>query len=445
MDQINILIVDDEIELRNVLTKLISLEGFKTFEASNLQEAKSIFNDENIDIVITDVRLPDGSGLELIPIFKSKNSTVEIIVLTAYGTIQDGVQAIKVGAFDYITKGDEDNKIIPLLNRAAEKVLTLKKLFRLQQKVSEQFGFANIIGNSTLLKESVEIARKVASTDATVLLTGETGTGKEVFANAIHYSSNRKDNPFVIVNCSAIAKDLLESEMFGYKTGAFTGAVKDKKGLFEEANNGTLFLDEIGEMDISLQAKLLRAIETNSFIKTGDTKPTFVNVRIIAATNKDLEKEIADNKFRNDLYYRISTFTIKLPSLRERADDIPILAESFIGYFSRKLNKKIEYIDPEFLTSLKSYDFPGNIREMKNLIERAVILADSNRIIKTLLPKEFSITSTKSDNLKLEDIEKGHILKVLSSCSGNKTKAAEILGIGLTTLYRKLELYGIDK
>ncbi len=294
----SVLVIDDENELRNLLSKLLKLEDFTTFSAENGRKGLEILKKEDISVLIVDVKLPDINGIDLISSVKEINPLCEVITLTAYGTIEDGVRAIKEGAFDYITKGDEDNKIIPLVQRAVEKVQLKKRIEHLEKSVSRKFNFDAISGNSILIKNAKEIASKVALTDTPVLLLGETGTGKELFAQAIHYSSNRKERPFVAVNCSAIAKELLESEMFGYKSGAFTGAIKNKKGLFEEANTGTLFLDEIGELDISLQAKLLRVLETNDFIKPGDTKPTQVDVRIIAATNQNLEKEIKEGGFR---------------------------------------------------------------------------------------------------------------------------------------------------
>lgn len=277
--------------------------------------------------------------------------------------------------------------------------------------MSEKFNFDQITGNSILINNAKELASKVTTTDTPVLLLGETGTGKELFAQAIHYSGTRKDKPFVTINCSAISKDLLESEMFGYKAGAFTGAVKNKKGLFEEAHTGTLFLDEIGEMDFSLQAKLLRVIESNNFIKPGDTKTTQVDVRIIAATNRNLEEEINNERFRRDLYYRLSVFRIELPSLRNRKDDIPLLADAFIKFFSRKMNKNITFVEPGFISRLEEYNFPGNIREMKNLIERAFILAEGGTLKESYLPREL-LSLQQDDSLKdnilltIEEIEK---------------------------------------
>ena len=441
-----VLIIDDENELRKLLVKLLKLEDYSVYDAETAEAGLSLLKKEDISVVITDVRLPDINGIDLIPKIKEINPLCEVIVLTAFGTIENGVTAIKEGAFDYITKGDEDNKIVPLVNRAAEKVSLKRRIELLEKNTIEKFSFDAVSGNSKVFKEAKEVASKVALTNTPVLLLGETGTGKELFAQAIHYSGSRKDKPFVAINCSAFAKDLLESEMFGYKAGAFTGAIKNKKGLFEEANNGTLFLDEIGELDLSLQAKFLRVLETNDFIKPGDTKPTQVNVRIIAATNRQLEGEIEKRNFRQDLYYRISVMKIELPSLRDRREDIEGLSELFVSQFNKKLNKNIKHLSKGFIESLKHYSFPGNIRELRNVIERAMILTDSDILTENSLPKEFtsSENSGSLNLIKLDDVEKTHILKILDSVNGNKTKAAEELGIGLTTLYRKLQSFGIE-
>ncbi|MGE5807121.1 MAG: sigma-54-dependent transcriptional regulator, partial [Ignavibacteria bacterium] len=287
-----ILIIDDEADLRNLLLKLLSLEGYKVICAEDGKGGLTLAQKEDFAVVVADVRLPDINGLNLIQKIKKINDLTEVIVITAYGTIEDGVRAIKEGAFDYITKGDEDNKIVPVIQRAVENVRMKYRIEQLERQVGEKYNFDNISGTSKVIKDAVEIAKKVAETNTPVLLTGETGTGKELFAQSIHYAGERSKNNFVAVNCSAFAKDLLESEMFGYAAGAFTGANKNKKGLFEEAHKGTLFLDEIGELDLSLQAKFLRVLETNNFIKAGDTKPTQVDVRIITASNRNLQEEI---------------------------------------------------------------------------------------------------------------------------------------------------------
>jgi transcriptional regulator with PAS, ATPase and Fis domain len=332
-------------------------------------------------------------------------------MLTAYGTIEDGVKAIKAGAFDYITKGDEDNKIIPILNKAADKISRLKKL---SDTALTDNWISQVTGSSDAIKKSVDLAKKVSKTDSNVLLLGETGVGKEIFAKAIHLNSDRKNKNFVAVNCSAISKDLIESELFGYKAGAFTGASKNKLGLFEEADGGTLFLDEIGELDVSVQSKLLRVLENNSFIKAGDTKETHVNVRIISATNKNLQQSIIDGSFRADLFYRISVISITIPPLRERKEDIIPLTEYFIKLYAAKFNKNINLVSENFYSALTNYSFPGNVRELKNIIERTILLADRNTIDKTNLPEDLfvNIASSISKNISLEETEKEHIAAI---------------------------------
>ncbi|MEY4538611.1 MAG: hypothetical protein RLZZ306_368, partial [Bacteroidota bacterium] len=416
--------------------------------ASDCKTGLNKLDREDFDVVLCDVKLPDGNGVELTKKIKDKYPIVEIILLTAYGNIPDGVQAIKNGAFDYITKGDDNNKILPLLHRAIEKVDLARRVIQLEKRLNERHSFENIIGKSKILLQTIDLARKVAKTDTTVLLTGETGTGKEVFAQAIHEESNRNKQSFVAINCSAFSKDLLEGEMFGHKAGAFTGAIKDQKGLFEEAHNGTIFLDEIGEMAFDLQAKLLRVIETGEFIKVGENKPTKVNVRIIAATNRDLEREIQQGNFREDLFYRIAIFQIKLPPLRERIIDIEPLARSFINLFCLKTNHKINTITDDFIEALKQHSWKGNIRELKNVIERSVILADNETLNLESLPFDLQQVISSNDNKKLSTFdlsiaEKIHIQKVLSYTNGNKTETAKLLNIALTTLYRKLEEYGL--
>lgn len=444
-----ILIIDDEEKLRNLLTRIISLEGFEVLQAGDCKSALKKLEQNDIDVVLCDVKLPDGYGVELAKIIKDKFQIPEIILLTAYGNIPDGVQAIKYGAFDYITKGDDNNKIIPLLYRALEKVDLAKRVQQLERQLGDKHSFNKIIGKSKTIQKAIDLAQKVAVTDTTVLLTGETGTGKEVFAQAIHQTSPRNKQNFVAINCSAFSKELLESEMFGHKAGAFTGATKDKEGLFGEANNGTIFLDEIGEMSLELQAKLLRVLETGEFIRVGETKPTKINVRIIAATHRDLETEIEQGHFREDLFYRISAFQIHLPPLRERVIDIEAITNHFINISSIKTNKKIKVVSPDFYEVLKQHQWKGNIRELKNVIERSVILCDDELTVEHL-PIELQKAdneNTKGKTLsafELASAEKLHIQKVLNYTNGNKTKTAELLGIALTTLYRKISDYGLE-
>jgi len=444
-----VLIIDDEEKISTLLSKIIGLEGFEVLQAADEKKGLQKLETADIDVVICDVKLPDSSGLELAKKIKEKYPATEIILLTAYGNIPDSVQAIKNGAFDYITKGDDNNKIIPLLYKATEKVALAKRVLQLEKQLSDKHSFDNIIAKSKIIKTAIDAARKVALTDAAVLLTGETGTGKEIFAQAIHTSSNRSKQSFIAVNCSAFSKELLENELFGHKAGAFTGALKNTKGIFEEANNGTVFLDEIGEMPLDLQVKLLRVLETGEFLKVGDSKTTKINVRIIAATNRNLQKEIEAGNFREDLFYRIAVFQIALPALRERVIDIEELANNFLQLFANKTNKKITAISKPYLEALKQHSWRGNIRELKNVIERSVILTNSSELTIESLPDELqqqNSNNTKGKTMSAFDLasaEKIHIQKVLNYTNGNKTETARLLNIALTTLYRKIEDYQI--
>ena len=445
-----ILIIDDEVQIRTLLTRMMELEGYDVCQAGDCRAALKQLELQNPDVVLCDVFLPDGNGVDLVLAIKKAAPNVEVILLTAHGNIPDGVQAIKNGAFDYITKGDDNNKIIPLISRAVEKARMNVRLEKLEKKVGQTYSFDSILGESKVLKDAVSLAQKVSGTDVPVLLTGETGTGKEVFAQAIHYSSKRARQNFVAVNCSSFSKELLESEMFGHKAGSFTGALKDKKGLFEEANNGTIFLDEIGEMAFELQAKLLRILETGEYIKIGDTKPTRVNVRIIAATNRNLSQEIVAGRFREDLFYRLSVFQIHLPPLRERAGDIRLLAKAFIKSFAEQLARPVVEIAPAVLEALDSQPWKGNIRELRNVIERSMIVCESGYLDIADLPFDIQNAHYEHSNdsspgsFELSAMERRHIARVLEYTKGNKTEAARLLKIGLTTLYRKIEEYKIS-
>lgn len=442
-----ILIVDDEDQIRKLLARMLELEGYEVCQAGDCKSAIRQLEVQLPDVALCDVFLPDGNGVDLVLNIKKMSPNTEVILLTAHGNIPDGVQAIKNGAFDYITKGDDNNKIIPLISRAVEKARMNVRLEKLEQKVGQTYSFDSVLGESKVLKEAVLLAQKVAATDVPVLLTGETGTGKEVFAQAIHYNSRRAKQNFVAVNCSSFSKELLESEMFGHKAGAFTGALKDKKGLFEEANNGTIFLDEIGEMAFELQAKLLRILETGEYIKIGDTKTTRVNVRVIAATNRNLQEEIKAGHFREDLFYRLSVFQIHLPPLRERVGDIRILAQAFAKKFAEQLSYSSIEMTPDFLAALEQQSWKGNIRELRNVIERSLIVCEGGRLDVCDLPLEIQNSHYEcSDNigsLELSAMERRHIARVLEYAKGNKTEAARLLKIGLTTLYRKIEEYKI--
>lgn len=444
-----ILIIDDENQIRQLLSRIIALEGYEVIQAADCKSGLKQLELHSPEVILCDVFLPDGNGVDLVSIIKKNSPTSEVILLTAHGNIPDGVQAIKNGAFDYITKGDDNNRIIPLLSKATEKVLLNRQGHNSEKRTGEKYTFDSILGKSRAIKEAIALAQKVAYTDVPVLLTGETGTGKEVFAQAIHQNSKRAKKSFVAVNCSSFSKELLESEMFGHKAGSFTGALKDKKGLFEEADNGTIFLDEIGEMAFELQAKLLRILETGEYIKIGETKPTKVNVRIIAATNRNLKTEISENHFREDLFYRLSVFQIHLPPLRDRKEDIPLLTEAFIHNFSKKLSCNIQEIKPDFLNALKQQMWKGNIRELRNTIERSLIVCNGNSLGVEDLPLEIQNNHYEQNDgqtfsdFELAAMEKRHISRVLEYTKGNKTETAKLLKIGLTTLYRKIEEYKI--
>ncbi len=443
-----VLIIDDEEKLRSLLSRIISLEGFEVVVAGNAKLALKKLEQQDIDVVLCDVKLPDINGVDLLSQIKEKYPVLEVILLTAYGNIPDSVQAIKNGAFDYITKGDDNDRIIPLLYKAMEKVALSKRLAQLEKRLENKYSFNTILGSSKAIQQAIDAARKVSATDATVLLTGETGTGKEVFAQAIHHHSSRSKQSFIAVNCAAFSKELLENELFGHKAGAFTGAIKESKGIFEEANGGTVFLDEIGEMPIDLQAKLLRVLETGQFLKVGDSTPTTVDVRIIAATNRQLQEEITKGNFREDLFYRISVFQINLPALRERTSDIEELSAYFVLHFSDKLNKKAVTLSRQYLQALQLHHWKGNIRELKNVIERSMILTDGHVLTPDSLPSDFQQSlSNETATLSAFDLataEREHIKKVLNFTKGNKTETAKLLNIALTTLYRKIDEYKIS-
>jgi DNA-binding NtrC family response regulator len=438
-----VLIIDDDKALQTLLSRIISKEGFNVLTAGDAQSGLKVLEKEQVMVVMSDVNLPDANGIELVQTIKTKYLFTEIIVITGYGTIADGVMAIKNGAFDYLVKGDDNTKIIPLISKAIEKSQLQSRIHQLENKISDKFSFENIIGKSDPLEKAKVLAMKVAQTDATVLLLGETGAGKEVFAQAIHYASKRKNKPFVAVNCSTFGKELLESELFGHKAGSFTGAVKDKQGLMEEATGGTIFLDEVGEMSIDLQAKMLRVLETQEFYKVGDSKPTKVDVRVITATNRDLQKEIEKGLFRADLYYRLSVFQITLPSLSDRIEDIDLLTDHFIKIFATKMAIAYPKVAKTFLDTMKKHAWKGNIRELRNVIERAMILCDGE-LRPEFLPMEFTFQGDATNSLVLEEIEKQHIKKVLNLTKGNKAETARILDIGLNTLYRKIETFSLQ-
>jgi DNA-binding NtrC family response regulator len=445
-----LLLIDDEARLRQLLAQVLELEGYTVLQAPDAYRGLALLGQHTAEVlvVLSDVKLPDAHGVDLLPRFKALVPEAEVVLLTAFGTIPDGVRAMKQGAFDYLTKGDFEQQLVVVVERAAEKARLRRRVAELEKRMSQsQHTFETMIGESPALRRAQTLARQVAPTDSTVLLEGPTGAGKELFAQALHQASGRKAKPFVAVNCSAFPKDLLESELFGYKKGAFTGALADKKGLLEEANGGTLFLDEIGELELNVQAKFLRVLELQQFTKLGDTKPTKVDVRLVAATNRNLKQEAAQGNFRPDLYYRLSVFTIVVPPLADRRTDVPLLAAFFLQHFAARLAKRLPGFEPETLDLLQRYPWPGNVRELKNVLERAAILAPAGELLApAYLPDEFHGVAARpaADDESLRGLEARHIQRLMGELLGNKPEVAKRLGIGLTTLYRKLQEYGVE-
>ena len=437
-----ILIIDDEPQLRALLARIIGLEGYDVEQAPDCTTGLRLLSQYEPDVVLCDVKLPDGNGVELVGRIKEIAPAAEVILLTAYGNIPDGVQAIKNGAFDYITKGDDNNKILPLLSRATEKARMQRRLARFEAKLSDEHSFDRIIGSSEALRQAVNLARKVAATDTSVLLTGETGTGKEVFAQAIHQAGPRAREAFVAVNCSAFSKELLESELFGHRAGSFTGATKDKKGLFEEADKGTLFLDEIGEMPQEAQVHLLRVLESRYVTRVGDHRPIPVDVRVIAATQTDLMKKVREGTFRKDLWFRLAVLTIVIPPLRDRKADIPALVRHFLRTKAAQFEMEVPDVPAPELERLYSHDWPGNVRELEFVIERSLLLSRS-KAVGTPLKFEFApeveggAASPEDGWPSLAELEQRYIRRVLEK-TGNKLmgpgSATELLGVHYTTL-----------
>ena len=444
-----ILLIDDEAVLRQAVARTLELENYTVLQAPDAHRGLAALREhaDDVLVVLSDVKLPDGRGLDLLPRYKTLAPLAEVVLMTAYGTIADGVRAMKEGAFDYLAKGDADDQLVVVVDRAAEKARLKRRVADLEKKIGVQYSFDSMIGHSSALEAAKKIAQQVALTDATVLLEGPTGAGKELFAQAIHQASPRRGKPFVALNCSAFPKDLLESELFGYKKGAFTGANVDKKGQFEEASGGTLFLDEIGELEAGAQAKVLRVLETQEFTKLGDSRPTRVNVRLVAATNRNLRQEADAGRFRPDLYYRLSVVVIPVPALSARRADVPALAEHFVQHFAAKLRQRPLALTPEALLALQAYGWPGNVRELKNVLERASILTPADHpLLVEDLPVEIQLAAAppaSDDPRTLRNVERQHVQRTLLECGGNKAEAARVLGIAHTTLYRKIQEFGL--
>lgn len=444
--QPSILIAEDEDLMRTILAELFNNAGYRVFTSSSGEQALEVFAAESPALTISDIALGKLDGIELLDRIKLMDPDALVIMITAFSSVETAIAALRKGAYDYITKPFINEDIL----QAARNALRQSELFRenrsLRRELKQKYNFEQIIGRSDVLAEIFKLIEKIANVPGSVLIQGESGTGKELIARALHYNSARADGPFVAINCGALPENLLESELFGYVKGAFTGAHTNKMGLLKAADGGTLFLDEIGEMPQALQVKLLRALQEREVQPLGATKPVPFDVRLVSATNRNLEEEIAAHRFRGDLYYRISVFNLTLPPLRERREDIPLLARHFIAKYSRELGVQTRTLSDEALQALINYDWRGNVREMQNAIERAVALSDE-RIELAHLPHKIQATSLAirdltGQTLTLEELERRYVLATLERERDDKTRVAELLGIDLSTLYRKLKRYG---
>jgi DNA-binding NtrC family response regulator len=438
-----ILVVDDEGPLREMLQRGLSQIGEYSVEvAQNGQEAIEKIEKDIFDLVLTDLKMPEMDGLELLKMIKGTRPEIMVILMTAYGSVESAVEAMKVGANDYITKPIDFNELLIHVSKAQKESLLMKENRLLRMEVRKRFEFANIIGKSKKMQEVFSLIEKVAPSSSTVVIYGGSGTGKELVAKAIHYNSPRTDLPFIPFNCGTIPETLVESELFGHTKGAFTGAVQAKKGLFEEAHTGTIFLDEISTLLPSVQVKLLRVLQEKEFMRVGGTERIKIDVRMIAATNEDLEANVKKGKFREDLFYRLHVFPIFLPDLKERREDISLLAYHFLDLYTKETKKQIEGISKEAMNILLEYDWPGNVRELENVIERAVIMAEQNYLTAYDLPKNLReglselIKKGAKEHKSLDDIKAEYILEILKATEGNKKTAAEILKVNPRTLYR---------
>ena len=441
-----ILVVDDQADMRGLLRDVLEAEGYQVGTADSGEKALQVVAEEQYDLVLTDLRMKGMLGTALLSEIKHRYPEIGVILMTAFGTIETAIEAIKGGATDYLIKPVKTEDVLRVVGRAVREVHLRREVTRLRREVYKEYSFHQILGKSRPMQDVFELIRRVADSPSNVLITGESGTGKELVAKAIHYNSDRKEHPFVPVNCAAIPEQLLESELFGHMRGAFTDAKTDRLGLFEEAQKGTLFLDEISELPLMLQAKLLRAIQEREIRRVGSTKSVAVDVRIIAATNLNLAEEVKAKHFREDLYYRLNVIEIRLPPLRERRDDIPLLVETFLRKCAKTNRKPLEGISESALALLIDYAWPGNVRELENIIERAVTLARGEKIMPQDLPP--TVQGSRGDRkvldnaaertLPLHEVEWEYIKKILEKTGGNKYQAAQILGIDRKTLYRKL-------
>jgi DNA-binding NtrC family response regulator len=446
----NILVIDDEDSMCNFMEIMLAREGFAVDTTTSGVQGISLLKDKNYDLVIADLQMPEMTGIEVLKEVKSFKAGQEFIVMTAFASVDTAIEAMKQGAADYITKPFKIDEIKLAIDKSIHRRALVAENCELKKQLQESSSFDKFIGTSEPVVKLKKLASRVAGSDSTVLIRGESGTGKDLIARAIHLHSPRCNGPFVTINCAALPETLLESELFGHRKGSFTGAIKDKDGLFKVAEGGTFFLDEIGNTSLAIQVKLLRVLEEKKITPVGQTQPIDVDVRLIAATNADLEADVKSNRFRPDLFYRLNVIPIDIPALRERVEDIPILVEYFISRFCEKGGQALKEISPEAMEVLTRFPWPGNVRQLENTIERAILLSRSDRLEKSDLPDKLScseptpvVTDAVPSNPTLESIEKAYIHFVLTQTGGKKSEAAKILGIDSSTLYRKLDRYDL--
>ncbi len=450
-EKARILVVDDEESHRIMLRAVLQEEGYEVAEAGDGPEAIRAVEQEPFDLILLDIRMTTMDGIEALTEIRKVSPYAPVLMMTAYASVKTAVEALKAGAFEYLTKPLDIEELKILIEKALEYYHLREENLALRERLGDRFDFSRVIGKSRKMKEIFDLLAQVAPTDATVLILGESGTGKEVVANAVHHNSPRANQPFIKVACAALPEALLESELFGHEKGAFTGAVARREGRFQAAHRGTIFLDEVGEMTPATQTKILRVLQEKEFEAVGSTRTVKVDVRVIAATNKDLEKEVREGRFREDLYYRLNVVPVLVPPLRERREDIPDLAGHFLSVYRRKNKKEVKEISKKGLDLLIRYDWPGNVRELENCIERAVIIARGEVIAPADFPPQIqSLGSEKEDSgirlpsgVTLQEVEKALILKTLEDTGGNRSRAAEIMGINRRTLQNKLKEYGI--
>ena len=450
----SILVIDDKDSMRTMLSRTLQEEGFQVDAVEGGPRGLELARLKSYDLALTDLKMPEMDGLQVLSTLKEIDNDMAVVIMTAYGTVETAVEAMKNGAYDFITKPFDPDHLNVVIQRALENRRLLAENSLLREELAQNLGFSDIIGQNEKMREVSKMIQKVAGSDTSVLLQGESGTGKELFARAIHNLSPRRDKPYVAINCAAIPGELLENELFGSEKGAYTSSVTRKMGKFEIADSGTIFLDEIGDLEVSLQAKLLRVLQQKKFERLGGTKMVSVNVRVIAATNMDLNEMIKKKQFREDLYYRLSVFPITIPPLRERPDDVKPLAEYFIDKYIRDMKKPMKTLSREATNLLEKYHWPGNVRELENTIERSIILAEGKKIT----PDHLAIRLRSTNEIRLREgaglkeigsyaqrqAERAAIIRVLKQVRGNKRKCSEVLKIDYTTLFDKIKKYTID-